>query len=341
MNVDIYQPRLDVSFKKSHVPKERGDIPHLRKYWLNFSQMLARAHKEAGDNVRIIEAPLWQITPTHVKEYSCNTSRIYIPHKMKMNWHLDERVRYYMQTVLPHIFSIDIDGWCASSSNWPIGLSQDDSQEIFNSLVTRISQNVSKFPQPPVNLEAKLPKNFFLFPCQLPRDETIVFHSDISVEKALTIVLEWMATSAPPEYSLIIKGHPANPKAMLPLKRIYNDFIADKRIQEHSFKFMWIDDISIHQLIGLADSIFTVNSGVGFEYILHLKNVYTFGMADYASVSTKVSYGGSLQNAVKNLHSSFELAQSHDHSFLIDKNKACRFVNSWYNCYDVTNFSTY
>ena len=27
---------------------------------------------------------------------------------MKANWYLDERIRYYMQMVIPNIFSIDI-----------------------------------------------------------------------------------------------------------------------------------------------------------------------------------------------------------------------------------------
>ena len=40
---------------------------------------------------------------------------------MKDNWFLDERVRYYMQMVIPNIFSIDKSGWCASADAFPIG----------------------------------------------------------------------------------------------------------------------------------------------------------------------------------------------------------------------------
>ena len=62
MNVDIYKPRLDIPFKKGIVPKERFPISGLRKYWKNFIDTLATFHVRNGDNVRILEVPLWQIT---------------------------------------------------------------------------------------------------------------------------------------------------------------------------------------------------------------------------------------------------------------------------------------
>ena len=43
--------------------------------------------------------------------------------------------------------------------------------------------------------------------------------------------------------------------------------------------------------------MFTVNSGVGLEALLHQKRVYTFGNADYANAAEKIIFGGSLKNA--------------------------------------------
>ena len=125
MNVDIYKPRLDVPFKKSNVPKERSPIPELRQYWKAFVEKLAIFHINNGDNTRILELPLWQITEEFVARQSLQAHRIYIPHKMKANWYLDERIRYYMQMVIPNIFSIDHLGWCASASTWPIPKEQN------------------------------------------------------------------------------------------------------------------------------------------------------------------------------------------------------------------------
>ena len=49
-----------------------------------------------------------------------------------------------------------------------------------------------------------------------------------------------------------------------------------------------ISDASIHQLIEPALAVFTVNSGVGSEALLHLKPVYLFGRADYRHVCHEI-----------------------------------------------------
>ena len=78
-------------------------------------------------------------------------------------------------------------------------------------------------------------------------------------------------------YSLVIKGHPVNQEAMKPLKKIYTEFISNLSGNHQSHKFKWIDQISVHQLLSSADSIVTVNSGVGSEAILHQKKFLHLG----------------------------------------------------------------
>ncbi len=119
MQVDIYMPRMDVMFKEGPVPKERGPIAPIRKHWLNFIEMLNVAHIGKGDQTKIYELPLWQITSERVKENSPDADMIYIPHKMRENWLLDDRIRYYMQMVIPNIFSIDPNGWGATAKSYP------------------------------------------------------------------------------------------------------------------------------------------------------------------------------------------------------------------------------
>jgi capsule polysaccharide export protein KpsC/LpsZ len=45
---------------------------------------------------------------------------------------------------------------------------------------------------------------------------------------------------------------------------------------------------SIHDAISKATTIYTINSGVGFEALLHLKPVITFGKSDYMSMSKNI-----------------------------------------------------
>ena len=172
-------PRLDVSFKRGLVPKVRGKIPALREYWKLFCLRLKEFYIHSGHNARIIEAPLWQITEDLVRQKSENAQKIFIPHKMKLNWRLDDRVFYYMQMVVPSIFSIDTEGWCASTSFWPIQFNKRASPRVFKILEERISRNISKFPQPSAKESLNLPDKYIFFPCQIPYDETISFHSDI------------------------------------------------------------------------------------------------------------------------------------------------------------------
>ena len=111
MRVDIYMPRLDVTFKEGPVPETRSPIPPIREHWLKFLQELQNRHLALNHETRVLEVPLWQITPSLVADSSQMADIIYIPHKMRENWWLDERVRYYMQMVIPNIFSIDTHGW--------------------------------------------------------------------------------------------------------------------------------------------------------------------------------------------------------------------------------------
>jgi len=322
MLVDIYIPRLDVSFKMGPVPHERGPIIPIRRYWDRFVRQLARYHHEIKkDELRIIEAPLWQITPEFVSYQSRNAELIYIPHKETHNWSLPEgqyRVRYYMQMVIPSIFSIDPKGWCAGATSYPIAPIGDPKTDLVSRLKSRIRDNTSKFDQPK---RGPLPfdyRNYVFFPCQLPHDETIKYHSDWSVEKALETVLKWCLTHGK---MCVIKGHPVNPGSMKPLRDITN-----------RYPHVWVDNVSIHDLIENAHLITTVNSGVGLESIIHEKKVLTFGRADYDIVTYKIG---------ENVDHSISLAYSGELT-AAEKNLYHRFLRSWYDThYDVDNFSSF
>lgn len=330
MNIDIYMPRLDISFKQTDlIPDKRSPIIPIRLHWIKFLRTLIDRHEVLGHEVRLIELPLWRITTEIVRSHSKSADRIYIPHKMRANWWLDERVQYYMQMAIPNIFSIDSHGWCASASSYPILPNGSGYDNIYEKLGERIKSNTSKFEQPEYK-ETHLEPGYIFFPCQLPHDETIKFHSDVEVSDALKFTMKWVrdfncqCTGNAKLRSLVIKGHPANPTAMLPLRQIFNDFLPEMKGMAH-----WIDDMSIHQLIANSCVVVSVNSGVGLEAILHGKSVFVFGRADYESVNK-------YSRKVSDLHLSYRDLNEED--ILIYK----KFISSWYEThYDYQNPNTF
>ncbi len=337
MRVDIYMPRLDVTFKEGPVPETRSPIPPIREHWLKFLQELQNRHLALNHEIRVLEVPLWQITPSLVADSSQMADIIYIPHKMRENWWLDERVRYYMQMVIPNIFSIDTHGWCATNSNYPIMPRGDGNSGVYEMLRARIKGNISKFDQPP-HQETDIKPGYIFFPCQIPHDETIKYHSDISVENALRNTIRYVNshnsyTPKDKHLQVVIKGHPVNPGSMVKLREIFAEEMHPDRAV--GSPCIWVDNMSIHQLIENAKVVVTVNSGVGLEAILHGKSVFTFGRADYDSVTHKVSEGLELHMAAA-LHKAYKELNEED-IFIYKK-----FIDSWYNAnYDHENPRTF
>lgn len=329
-------PRLDTAFKNTGpVPEKRGPIVPIRLHWVKFLKALIRRHEVLGHEVRLFEFPLWQITPDIVKANSPDADGIYVPHKMRENWWLDERVLYYMQMVIPNIFSIDSHGWCASASSYPIQPNGCANSGIYENLAARIKFNTSKFDQPDYR-ETNLEPRYVFFPCQLPHDETIKYHSDVEVSDALRKTMEWVrdfnldCSSSDTPRSIVIKGHPANPDAMGVLRQVYDDFLPEMNGRAH-----WVDDMSIHQLIAHSSVVVSVNSGVGLEAILHGKSIFVFGRADYDSVQ-KDCIENSLYDEMSLLARSYRELDNDD----IEIYK--KFVDSWYNThYDYENSETF
>ena len=81
-----------------------------------------------------------------------------------------------------------------------------------------------------------------------------------------------------------------------------------------------------------------MNSGVGFEAILHDKPVFTFGRADYDAVS----YGGVNQNDKGSISTKLEQAWTGGLLGYPTRSLYRRFVDAWYNThYDVNNIATF
>ena len=281
MNVLILKPRLDVMFKKGPVPTQRGDIPPIRVHWKNFVEERVSYHKFQKDNVKVVELPLWQMTPKLVEDF--NADLTYIPHKEMQNFNLGPytRAKFYMQTVFPWLFSIDEKGWGGGKMHQVTYDGKDAETDIYEEYKRDyVEKNVSKFDQPKIKEKLDIPANYVFFPCQLPHDETIKYHSKYSVEQCLEETIKFATHWGLP---IVIKGHPVNPASMKPLKDIVTKYQTKKGVP-----VVWVENVSIHQLVKKAMAVYTVNSGVGLEAILHGKKVFRFGETDYDTVTEKV-----------------------------------------------------
>jgi capsule polysaccharide modification protein KpsS len=101
-----------------------------------------------------------------------------------------------------------------------------------------------------------------------------------------------------------------------------------KQIANKYRHVIWMDDVSIHQLIPTARAVVVVNSGTGLESLLHQRPVVTFGRADYDAVTNRVE-GDNLEKLLA------------DPKF--DQVAVKNFVDNWYaacyNTIDETSFS--
>ena len=270
----VLSPRLDVMFKEGPVPKERGSYPPIRAHWANFVECVAREHARRGDSVHVLELPLWQFTPDMVEEIKPDIA--YIPHKERPRFPISEGIdaRYYMQSVFPWRFYVDSMGFAGGASNYPaLSLLRNTptNSNHFDELREYSKNNGSKFDQPAIS-GIKLPDTFVFFPCQIPHDETIKYHSNVTVERALEVTAQVCQSMNMP---LIVKGHPVNPASMANLKEICAKYAIAT----------WLDNVSIHEIIPKSKVVAVVNSGTGMEALLHLKPVITFGRCEYDVVT--------------------------------------------------------
>lgn len=312
----ILKPRLDVLFKKSIVPIERGPIGPIKMHWKNFVDMLAKEHEKRGDKVEVLELPNWQFSPELID--TIQPTRVYIPHKQNYQFPVSECYdpHYYMQMVFPWLFQIDPTGWGPDATVYPIqpcNTSSTPYGNLYSELRQKQLDGESKFEQPEMQ-DSWEHQDYLFFPCQIPHDEAIIFHSQVSVADALKSTIE---VAEKLDKKLIIKAHPVNPGSMTELRAIGKDHI-------------WADSVNINNLIANADAVVMVNSGVGMEAILHGKRVACFGDADYDSVVCKVSPSTAVDKISSLLRS------------VPDEAAYRRFINSYFDLmYDTTDFSSF
>ena len=244
----ILKPRLDIAFKSRNKKAPRKQVKGVRLDWERFIDYYAKKI-----DAEVVEYLLTEITPDLARKYDDP----YVPHRGVVDGYKD--CHFYMQTVFPHLFSVDTRGWGGDLSFLPVGT--DYEHDVFPEFQQRIERNQSFFPQAP---RQELEPFDIFFACQLPHDLNVQQQSDVGVQYALRNTLDFARVN---NLKVIAKGHPVWGS------RAYQ-FMANARFS----------DASIHDLLAACRGVVTVNSGVGMEAVLHEKPVFAYGRANYSEV---------------------------------------------------------
>ncbi|WP_419767655.1 hypothetical protein [Arcobacter sp.] len=136
-----------------------------------------------------------------------------------------------------------------------------------------IDKNLSKYIQPHLK-EEKLPDNFIFIPLQVFDDSVMkkaYFEPIIWIKRVVELLNK-------KNISIVIKRHPRC--FLKEVDSLINEFKKNNNIT--------IYEGSIHIAIKKSMAVYTINSGVGFESLFHLKPVVTFGEVDYQSATFNI-----------------------------------------------------
>lgn len=185
---------------------------------------------------------------------------------------------FYMQMHMKWLFTIDTNGWGADHSEKP---TQEDitciDEEIARDFVRNLSDALllsgeTKCPQD-TRLSETPSAPFILIPLQIPRDYTLKYHSPITLRYFLDSMENWANES---QNHIAFKLHPHN--------KCDGDLI-DMVNEAANSHYCHLVTGPIHELIKRSKGLFVINSGTGFEALIHGKPVATFGNCDYNTVT--------------------------------------------------------
>jgi hypothetical protein len=286
--VGILLPRLDLPWKpgeqEAPISRIKEDVVALRLHWKQFVVLLANALERQGVRVDLYELPAAHITPEYVD--SLPHELVFVPHRCALDFEeARTSVLFFMQEYFRWVFVVDAYGWSASSSAYPLEVSslKPKRRGIFQEYVLKLTAGElgSKFNQVArrswwsLAIAREIPwGKYVFFPLQIPNDQSIRYFSDFSEEEVVDAVIQWSKQSGVP---VVFKPHPVSKKVMVEFE------------QKVRASGCYWSTANVHDLAAHARAIFTVNSGVGFESLLHLKPVVTFGRAEYDCVTVKAT----------------------------------------------------
>lgn len=134
--------------------------------------------------------------------------------------------------------------------------------------------NISKYTQAAPGIPS-LPDRYVFVPLQVATDRT----QQLARIPMMTMLDMVIARFIDTDVKVVVKRHP----------KCRNTEVAARIDQLTANGTILLRDDSIHTLISGAEAVFTVNSGVGSEAMVHLKPIYLFGEADYNLAAHRIS----------------------------------------------------
>ncbi len=230
---------------------------------------------------------------------------------------------FYMQMHMRELFTVDTNGWGYDHNGKdrfnPDEVNQEEATTFCKSKSHHlISTGISKCVQQKEC--SSTPPVFILVPLQIPRDYTIKHHSPVTVRYFVDSIMSWAEET---ETHVCIKMHPHNK----------GDYDLHQTVDEGARTSSFIHKVegNINTLIKRSLGVFVINSGTGFESLLHGKPVATFGNCDY----NKVTFNADLRR----LNEARDFLYSYTD---LERNMAYSFIY-WYwkfHSYDVYDHST-
>lgn len=237
--------------------------------WLDFQKIMIECLKELGHEVFVMKEQGMKMVQPSIP----NADKTIIVHRTCREEPAD---LYWMQMHMKDLFTVDIRGWGADHSEiyrckefFPYE-EEIDSMRFCEELSDKMhSSGQSKCVQDETT--DMTPEKFILVPVQIPRDYTIKHHSPITVKYFIDSIQAWAVEN---KYHVCFKMHPFNT----------NDHDLHSSIDEAMKGSNYVHKVkgNIHELIKRSQGVWVINSGTGFESLIHGKPVCTFGNCDYS-----------------------------------------------------------
>jgi hypothetical protein len=193
---------------------------------------------------------------------------------------------FYKQMHLPELFTIDSAGWGADHSRMQACPSFGDvdvsaAEEFVHTQRRRfLETGRSKHPQPARGSLDSFPDDYIFVPLQTPRDYVQLHHAPITVKDFIHLVARWADASG---QDIVFKLHPGL------FAGLDDEIVAAAHQCARESGRVFCLDGNVHDLITNSRGVFTINSGVGFESLIHGKPVATFGNCDYKWVTFRAT----------------------------------------------------
>lgn len=235
--------------------------------WRRFEAIMKECLGELGHE--IVEMDVYPRLPPDSAEADF---RIYA-HKTRRD--VPEGNLFYKEMYMHGLFTVDDQGWGAdhSQSRIPPDLSAVSADEAENYCASMraefLATGHSKHEQPPINTIPPEVRPYLFAPLQMPGDDVIRHHSPISVAQYVSALSQWADRRG---RNVVFKLHPGQ---MPP------DVETEVHRCTAASRNVFLLNENVHSLISAAHAIIVINSGVGFESLIHGKPVITLGACDY------------------------------------------------------------